>query len=38
MSPDLINLLQVVAYLVLGTVGIVLVAAWMLKHFGPPKR
>ena len=38
MSPDVLNLLQTVAYLVLGTVGIALLAAWMLKYFGSPKR
>jgi hypothetical protein len=38
MNPDFLNLLQTVAYLVLGTVGIALLAAWMLKFFGSPKK
>ena len=38
MNPDLLNLLQTVAYLVLGTVGIALLAAWVLKFFGSPKK
>ncbi len=38
MNPDFLDLLQTVAYLVLGTVGIALLAAWMLKFFGSPKK
>jgi hypothetical protein len=38
MSTDFINVLQLAAYMVLGTTGIVLIAAWLLKHFGSPKR
>ena len=37
-NSDVVNGLQVVAYLVLGTVGIVLVLAWVLKWVGRPKR
>jgi hypothetical protein len=38
MNADLLNTLPVIAYLILGTAAIVLLAAWMLKHFGSPKR
>jgi hypothetical protein len=38
LDSDFINGLQVVSYLVLGTLGIVLLAAWLLKYFGSPKR
>lgn len=31
------NLLKVLAYLVVGTVGIVALAGWALKRFGPRK-
>jgi hypothetical protein len=37
-DPELINLLKVVAYLFLGTIGIALLAGWAMKHFGPPKK
>jgi hypothetical protein len=37
MSFDLENLLSVVGFLVLGTVGIALLAGWALKHLGPPQ-
>jgi hypothetical protein len=37
-NSDFINGLQVVAYLVLGMVGMALLAAWALKYLGPPKR
>jgi hypothetical protein len=32
------NLLKVVAYLAVGTAGIVLLAGWALKRFGPPRK
>jgi hypothetical protein len=38
MDPDLVNLLKVVAYLILGTVGIALLIGWALKWFGSPKK
>ncbi len=38
MDPGLFNLLKVLAYLVVGTVGIVALAGWALKRFGPPKK
>jgi hypothetical protein len=38
MSAEFVNLLKVLAYLVVCTVGIVLVAGWGLKRFGPPKK
>ena len=31
------NLLKVLAYLIVGTAGIVLLAGWALKRFGPRK-
>jgi hypothetical protein len=36
MDPELVNLLKVVAYLILGTVSIGCLAYWALKKFGPP--
>jgi hypothetical protein len=38
MDPELVNLLKVVAYLILGTVSIALLAGWAMKRFGPPKK
>ena len=38
MDPELVDLLKVVAYLILGTVGIALLAGWAMKRFGPPKK
>jgi hypothetical protein len=38
MDPELFNLLKVVAYLILGTVSIALLAGWAMKRFGPPKK
>lgn len=38
MNPEFVNLLKVLAYLIVGTVGIVLLAGWALKRFGPPKK
>jgi hypothetical protein len=37
MDTEFINLLKVLAYLILGTAGIVLLAGWALKRFGPRK-
>lgn len=37
MNSDLANLLEVMAYLVLGTTAIALGAGWLLKRFGPRK-
>jgi hypothetical protein len=37
MGSDLGNLLQVMAYLIVGTVGITLLGGWVLKRFGPRK-
>lgn len=37
MNPDLASLLEVMAYLTLGTLAIALFGAWILKRFGPPK-
>jgi hypothetical protein len=38
MDPDLFNLIKVVAYLIVGTLGIALLAGWAMKRFGPPKK
>ena len=38
MNPEFFNLLKVLFYLIMGTAGIVLVAGWALKRFGPPKK
>jgi hypothetical protein len=38
MDPGFFNLLKVLAYLIVTTVGIVLLAGWALKRFGPPKK
>jgi hypothetical protein len=37
-NPEFVNLLKVLAYLIVGTGGIVLLAGWALKRFGPPKK
>jgi len=37
-DPELVSLLEVVAYLILGTIGIALLAGWAMKRFGPPKK
>jgi hypothetical protein len=37
MTSDFANLLEVMAYLILGTLAIALLAGWILKRFGPPK-
>ena len=37
MNPELFNLLKVLAYLIVAAVGIILLAGWALKRFGPPK-
>jgi hypothetical protein len=36
MDPELVSLLKVVAYLILGTIGIGWLICWALKKFGPP--
>jgi hypothetical protein len=38
MDSGLFNLLKVLAYLVVSTVGIVALAGWALNRFGPPKK
>jgi hypothetical protein len=37
-NSDFINLLKVLIYLIGGFVGILLLAGWALKRFGPPKK
>jgi hypothetical protein len=37
MNSDLTSLLEVMAYLTLGTLAIALAAGWLLKRFGPRK-
>ncbi len=37
MNPDFANLLEVMAYLVVGTLAIAVFAGWLLKRFGPRK-
>jgi hypothetical protein len=37
MDSDLANLLEVMAYLIGGTIVIALLAGWALKRFGPRK-
>jgi hypothetical protein len=37
-NADFINCLKVVAYLIVGTISIALLAGWALKQFGPPKK
>jgi hypothetical protein len=37
MNLDFANELEVMAYLILGTVGIALFAGWLLRRFGPRK-
>jgi hypothetical protein len=38
MNSDFVNGLQVVAYMLLGTVAIVVLLAWLLKRAGPPRK
>ena len=38
MDPGFFNLLKVLAYLIVATAGIVLLAGGALKRFGPPKK
>ena len=38
MDAEFINELKVVAYLIVGTIGIALLAGWVLQQFGPPKK
>jgi len=37
MNAEWINSLKVVAYVIVGTGSIALLAYWALKRFGPPK-
>jgi flagellar biogenesis protein FliO len=37
MGADLFNALSILIYLASGVIGIVLLAGWLLKRFGPPK-
>ena len=37
MNVEFINLLKVLAYLIMGTAGIALLAGWALKRLGPRK-
>ena len=37
-NPDFANVVKVVAYLILGTLGIGLLGAWALKRFGSPRK
>ena len=37
-NSELVNLLKVVAYLIVGTISIALLIGWPLKRFGPPKK
>jgi hypothetical protein len=36
-DSDLINTLKILAYLIVGFVGVLLLGGWALKRFGPPK-
>jgi hypothetical protein len=36
-NADFVNTLKVLVYLVVGFVGIILLAGWALKRFGPRK-
>ena len=38
MDTEFVNLLKVLAYLILGTAGIILLGGWALKRRGPPKK
>lgn len=38
MDPDTLDTLKVLAYLVVGTLGMALLGGWALKRFGPPKE
>ena len=38
MRLEFVNGLKVVACLIVATAGIVLLAGWALKRFGPPKK
>ena len=38
MIVELTNMLAVLAYLVLGTIGIALLFGWVLRRLGPPKN
>ena len=37
-NTEFINELKVVAYLIVGTISIALLAGWALKRVGPPKK
>lgn len=38
MNAEFVNVLTVLVYFLFGTVGIVLLIGWALKHFGTAKR
>ncbi len=38
MDPDTINILKVVAYLAIGTLGLALLGGWTLRRFGSPRE
>jgi hypothetical protein len=38
MSVELTDALRVLAYLIVGTVGIAALAHWALQRLGPPKK
>jgi hypothetical protein len=38
MSPDILTLVLVPIYLLVGTFGIALLMNWVLKRFGSPKK
>ena len=37
-NAEFINYLKLVAYLIVGTLSIALLAGWALKRFGSPKK
>ena len=38
MDAEFVNLLKVLAYLIAGTAGIMLLGSWALKRLGPPRK
>jgi hypothetical protein len=38
MDSEFVNLLKVLAYLIAGTAGIILLGGWALKRLDPPKK
>jgi hypothetical protein len=38
MDTEFVNLLEVLAHLILGTAGSILLGGWALKRLGPPKK